>query len=58
VFRIGSFGGSDYQLWAVPPPGSAAAIVPGHGRRRTGPNGAVHAAKACWEHAGCPFSGG
>jgi hypothetical protein len=51
VFPVVSFGGLNYELLAVPPPGSAAAIVPGHGRRLTGPNGAVHAAEACWEHA-------
>ena len=35
----------------VPSPGSAGAVVPGHGRRersRTGLNQGVHAAKACW----------
>jgi hypothetical protein len=35
----------------VPSPGSTGVVVPGHGRRersRTGLNGGVHAAKACW----------
>jgi hypothetical protein len=46
--------GLSYGPRAVPSPGSAAAVVPGHGRLRTALNRSTHAARAC----ALPFKAG